>query len=122
MSYHGASGSSPGAFPPRLCHAMAVIIAQVAHDYLPTSDDLEFVGMADGGGALIFNALCTDSNLDLSPPKSSKNSQWRGEQRPPSLCSPISDTNKVGITTRKAHHNHAVADASHIQSSSNLAR
>lgn len=74
MSYHGASGSSPSAFLPRLCHAMVVIIAQVAHDYVPTSDNLDFVGMADGGGALIFNVLCTDSNLDLSPPESSKNS------------------------------------------------
>lgn len=39
----------------------------MAHGHLPTSDVLEFVRMADGGGDIIFDALCTDSNSNLSP-------------------------------------------------------
>jgi hypothetical protein len=35
----------------------------------PTSDDLEFVGMANGSGDLIFDALCMDSNSDPSSPR-----------------------------------------------------
>lgn len=75
MSYYSGSSSTPDAFLPRLRHTPVVIAALVARGHLPTSDDLEFVGMADGGGYLIFNALYTDS--DLSPPESS-------EQEPPS--------------------------------------
>lgn len=52
---------------PQLCHAPAVIAAIVACGHLPTSDVLEFVGMADGGGDIIFDALCMDSNSNLSP-------------------------------------------------------
>jgi hypothetical protein len=55
------------AFPPRLRHALAVIAALVARCHLPISDDLEFVWMAGGDGDLIFDALCMDSNSDLSP-------------------------------------------------------
>jgi hypothetical protein len=46
-----------------------VIATLVARIHLPTLDDLEFVGMANGGGDLIFDALCTDlgSDLDWSP-------------------------------------------------------
>jgi hypothetical protein len=57
-SYHGGPSNSFGAFPPR--HAPVVIAALVARGHLPTLDDLEFVGMARGGGDLIFDALCTD--------------------------------------------------------------
>jgi hypothetical protein len=45
-----------------------VIATLVAHDHIPTTDDLEFVGIADGGEDLIFNTLYTDSDSDLSPP------------------------------------------------------
>jgi hypothetical protein len=61
--YHGGSG----AFPPRLRHVPAAIAALVAYVHLPTSDDLEFVGMVDGSGDLIFDALCTDSDSNLDP-------------------------------------------------------
>lgn len=40
--------------------------ALVARGHLPISDDLEFVGMASGDGDLIFDALCMDSDSDLS--------------------------------------------------------
>lgn len=66
-SYYGGSSSGFGAFLPQLCHAPAVIAAIMAHGHLPTSDVLEFVGMADGGGDIIFDALCMDSNSNLSP-------------------------------------------------------
>lgn len=66
-SYYGGSSSGFGAFLPQLCHAPTVIAAIVARGHLPTSDVLEFVGMADGGGDIIFDALCTDSNSNLSP-------------------------------------------------------
>jgi hypothetical protein len=71
-SYYDGSSSRSSAFSPRLCHALAVIATLVAHGHLPTSNDLEFVGMADGGGDLIFDALCTDSDSNLNPPKSSE--------------------------------------------------
>jgi hypothetical protein len=54
-----------------------VIVALVAYGHLPTSDDLEFVGMADSDRDLIFDALCMDSDSDLSPFKNS-------EEEPPS--------------------------------------
>lgn len=47
-----------------------VIAALVARDHVPTPDDLEFVGVVAGGGDLVFDALYTDSNSDLSLPKS----------------------------------------------------
>lgn len=47
-----------------------MIAALVACGHLPTSDDLEFIGMVTGGVDLIFDALLTDSDSDLSPPKS----------------------------------------------------
>jgi hypothetical protein len=57
-------------FPPHLCHAPRVIAALVAHDHLPTTDDLKFVGMVDDGRDLAFNALCSNSNVDPSSPTS----------------------------------------------------
>jgi hypothetical protein len=80
MSYYGSSSISPHAFPPQLCHAPVVIIALVVRDHIPTFDDLEFVGMVDGRGYLIFNTLYTDSNLDLSPPKSSEEEPSSGQE------------------------------------------
>jgi hypothetical protein len=49
-----------------------VIAALVARDHLPTTDDLEVVGMVDRSGDLIFDALCLDSDLDPDSPTSSK--------------------------------------------------
>jgi hypothetical protein len=73
-SYYGGSSSNPNAFPPQLRHAPAVIVALVAHNYLLTSDDV-FLGMVTDGGYIIFDALYTDSNSDLSPRR-------QGKQRP----------------------------------------
>lgn len=36
-----------------------------------TSDNLEFVGMVDGGREFVFDALYVDSDLDMSHPESS---------------------------------------------------
>jgi hypothetical protein len=33
-------------------------------------DDLEFMEITGGGGDLIFDALCTDLDLDLGPSRS----------------------------------------------------
>lgn len=41
-------------------------------DHLHTYDDLEFAGMVDGGGDLILDALCVDSNSYPSSPMSSE--------------------------------------------------
>jgi hypothetical protein len=56
-SYYGGSSSNPNAFPPQLRHALTGIAALVARSHLPTSDDLEFLGMVTGGGDLIFDTL-----------------------------------------------------------------
>jgi hypothetical protein len=72
LSYHDGSSSGLGAFLPQMRHALAVIAALVAHDHLPTFEDQEFVGMVDGRGYLIFDALCTDSDSDHLPIFSSK--------------------------------------------------
>lgn len=66
-SYHGGSNSDFGAFLPPLRDAPVVIATLVSCGHLPTSDDLELMGMANGGGDFIFNALCIDSDSDLSP-------------------------------------------------------
>jgi hypothetical protein len=47
-------------------------MALMPHDHVPTIDDLEFVGMVDGGGDLIFDALYSDSSSDPSSPTSTK--------------------------------------------------
>jgi hypothetical protein len=49
-----------------------VIATLVVRDHLPTTDDLEVVGMVDRGGDLVFDALCLDSNLDPDSTTSSK--------------------------------------------------
>lgn len=67
-AFYGERGSAPidgsdnipEAFPPHQCHASGVIAALVAHVNVPTIDDLEFVGMVEGGIYLFFNALCSD--------------------------------------------------------------
>jgi hypothetical protein len=59
-SYYNGSSIGHGAFPPRLRHALTKIAALVVCGHFPTSDDLEFMGMADSGGDLILDALCTD--------------------------------------------------------------
>lgn len=67
-AFYGERGSAPidgsdnipEAFPPHQCHASGVIAALVAHVNVPTIDDLEFVGMVEGGIDLFFNALCSD--------------------------------------------------------------
>jgi hypothetical protein len=43
-----------------------MIAALAAHDHLPTSDDLEFVGMVASDGDLIFDVVYTYSDSDLS--------------------------------------------------------
>lgn len=58
-------------FPSHLCHTPSMIAALVARGQLPTTDDLEFVGMVEGGGDLIFDALCFDSGSYPSSPMSS---------------------------------------------------
>jgi hypothetical protein len=61
--------------PRHFCHVCVtprgVIAALIAHDHVPTIDDLEFVGVVDGGEDLIFDALCSDSGLDPGSPTSS---------------------------------------------------
>jgi hypothetical protein len=54
------SSNIPEMFPPHLCHAPGGIAALMAHSHLTAIDDLEFVGMIDGGKDLIFDALCSD--------------------------------------------------------------
>lgn len=71
-SYHDGSSSGPGALLSRLRYARTVLMALVTRSHLPTSDDLEFTGMVDGGEDLFFNMLCTDLDSDLSPPASSE--------------------------------------------------
>jgi hypothetical protein len=44
----------------------------VAQDHLPTTDDLEFIGMVRGGGDLIFYALLSDSGSNLGSLMSSE--------------------------------------------------
>lgn len=90
MSYYDGASDSPVAIPPRLHHAPMVIATLVACGHLPTFDELEFVRVADDGGGLIFDTLCTDS--DHSSPASE-------ERRPPSFCGPIGGTSKVGRHT-----------------------
>lgn len=51
---HDDSGSSPHTFPPHQRHAPWVIMDLVARSHLPTTDDLEFIGIVEGGGYLIF--------------------------------------------------------------------
>jgi hypothetical protein len=50
MSHYGGSTSNPDAFPHKSRHALAVIAALVACDYLPTSNDMKFIGIVIGGG------------------------------------------------------------------------
>jgi hypothetical protein len=57
MSYYGGSNSSPDVFPPQLRNATVVITSLVSCGHLPTSDDLEIIGVVAGGGDLIFDAL-----------------------------------------------------------------
>lgn len=57
-----------------------MIATLVARNHLPTSDDLDFVGMAGGGGDLIFDALCTDSDSNMIPPESSEEEPHSGEE------------------------------------------
>lgn len=56
-----------------------MIATLVAHDHFPTSEDLEFAGMADGKGDLIFNVLCMDSEWVLSSPVGSKEEPFGDE-------------------------------------------
>lgn len=53
-------------------------MALMARDHLPTFDDLEFAGMVDDGRDLIFDVLCTDSNL--SSPASSEEESLNDEE------------------------------------------
>jgi hypothetical protein len=61
------------AFPPHLRHALGVNVALVAYDHVPTINDMEFVGMVDGGRDLTFDALCSNSGSDPSFPTSGEN-------------------------------------------------
>jgi hypothetical protein len=68
----------------------------VARSHLPTSDDLEFIGMVTGGD-LIFDALCTDSDLDLCPLESSEEEPSDDKENKVAwLLHPIGNVRKVG--------------------------
>lgn len=58
--YRDGPSYGSGAFLARLCHAPVVIAALVARGHLPISNGLEFSGMVDSEGDLIFDALCMD--------------------------------------------------------------
>jgi hypothetical protein len=93
------------AFPPRLCHAPTVIAALVSCGHLPTMDGLEFVEMASGGGDLIFDALCTDSDLDsgLGPSRrmtSSGPGNEGNEDRPATIASSAVPTRRDAMHGR----------------------
>lgn len=96
-SYYVGSSSGSSAFLPRLSHTLAVIVALVVHDHLPTYGDLEFMGMDDGDKDLIFDALCTDSDSNLSPPKISVEEppSDRENEDPLGCCGPTGDTGIV---------------------------
>jgi hypothetical protein len=49
-----------------------VITSLVAFDHLPTTDELEFVGMVESGEDLIFDTLCSNSESDHVSPTSSE--------------------------------------------------
>jgi hypothetical protein len=55
----------PKAFSPCLCHVTGMIVALVAYGYIPTINDLEFMGMVDGGEDLIFDTICSNSGSNL---------------------------------------------------------
>jgi hypothetical protein len=71
VSYNDSSSSGFSAFTPRPRHALAIIIALVAHGHLPTANDPEFVWMTGDGEDFIFDALCMNSDSDPSPSKTS---------------------------------------------------
>jgi hypothetical protein len=78
-----------------------VIATLVARGHLPTSDDLEFVGMADSDRDLIFDALCMDSDSDLSPLKNSEEEPPSGEENEyhPTSAAPSAIPTKWGHYT-----------------------
>lgn len=85
LPHHSGSSGSPSVFPPHLRHTLEVIADLVAHGRLPTTDDLEFVGMVDGGGDLVFDALYMDLDSDHASLKSSEEaplSDGENEGRP----------------------------------------
>lgn len=72
------SDDFPEAFPPHSRRAPGVIAALVAHDHVPTINDLE------------FDALCSDSGSDLGFPTSDENEppSDRENKGPPTLMTP----------------------------------
>lgn len=55
-------------------------MALVARGHLPTSYDLEFIGMVDGGGDFVFDALCTNSDSNLSSPTSGEEDSFSDKE------------------------------------------
>lgn len=47
-------------------------MALVDHGHLPTTNDLEFIGMVEDGDDLIFNTLFSNAGSDPSSPTSSE--------------------------------------------------
>jgi hypothetical protein len=52
----------------RLRHTLGMTIALVAQGHLPTTNDLQFIGMVKGGEYLISNTLCSYSYSDSGSP------------------------------------------------------
>jgi hypothetical protein len=83
----------------------------VAQSHLPTTDDLEFVGIVEGGGYLIFDALCSGSGSDLVSPTSSEDRPPNDEENeghlilathvPPRRTCVVGDTSKLGCYMRQ---------------------
>jgi hypothetical protein len=68
------SDDIPRAFPPYLHHAPGMITAFVARAHVPMIDDMELIGMINGDGDLIFDSLCSNSDLDLGSSTSNEDS------------------------------------------------
>lgn len=78
---YGEYISGSGAFEPLLHLASTVIAALVAHNHLPTSDHLEFVGMADDSGDPVVDEICMDSDSYLVSSGSSEEEPPGGEEK-----------------------------------------
>jgi hypothetical protein len=78
---YGEFISGSGAFEPLLRLASTVIAALVAHNHLPNSDHLEFVGMADDSGDPVIEEICMDSDSYLVSSGSSGEEPPGGEEK-----------------------------------------
>ena len=83
----------------------------MAQSHLPTTNDLEFVGIVEGGGYLIFDALCSGSGSDLVSPTSSEDRPPNDEENeghlilathvPPRRTRVVGGTSKLGCYMRQ---------------------